>query len=351
MPPALEGEGWGEGVPLERTCRKGGTLLAPLLDVKNLAVEFRIPEGILTAPDGISFQVNRQEILGVVGESGSGKSVTALSIMGLIPNPPGKIVTGEILFEGRDLTRSIKDTRGREISMVFQNPLNSLNPSLRIGLQLTEVLVEHLHVSQQEAIERAVTLMRQLGIPDPHSLMKRYPFEYSGGMRQRIMVAMAMLCKPRLMIADEPTTALDVTIQAQMLHLFHQLREQFHTSIIYITHDLSVVSQIADRVLVMYAGKIVENADTRHLFSHPLHPYTQGLIRSIPGANDVEAQRLHSIPGNVPSLITPPPGCRFHPRCSFAMDMCRNTAPPESQVGETSVCCWLYQKQPASKSL
>lgn len=322
--------------------------MARFLEVNNLGVEFHIPEGVLKAPDGVSFCVNPQEILGIVGESGSGKSVTALSIMGLIPQPPGKMVSGEILFEGKDLIQQINNIRGKEISMVFQNPLNSLNPSLRIGLQLTEVLIEHLKMSQAEAEDKAVTLMGQLGIPDPRALMKRYPFEYSGGMRQRIMIAMAMLCNPKLMIADEPTTALDVTIQAQMLHLFQQLRDQFSTSIIYITHDLSVVSQIADRVLVMYAGKIAEKAGTERLFSNPLHPYTQGLLRSIPGMNEEGIQRLHSIPGNVPNLITPPSGCRFHPRCTFAMEVCRHSVPPEFSIEDTAVCCWLYKGEAVS---
>jgi oligopeptide/dipeptide ABC transporter ATP-binding protein len=317
--------------------------LTPLLEVRDLVVEFRIPEGVLRAPDGVSFRVYPQEILGVVGESGSGKSVTALSIMGLIPQPPGEIVSGEIVFQGKDLKQQIPAIRGKEISMVFQNPLNSLNPSLRIGLQLTEVLVEHLKMSQTEAKGRAITIMQQLGIPDSQTLMKRYPFEYSGGMRQRIMIAMAMLCNPTLMIADEPTTALDVTIQAQILHLFQQLREQFHTSIIYITHDLSVVSQIADRVLVMYAGKIVEKAPTDRIFSVPLHPYTQGLIRSIPGMSPEGTKRLYSITGNVPNLVDPPQGCRFHPRCASIMDICRNTLPPEFQVDGREVLCWLYK--------
>jgi peptide/nickel transport system ATP-binding protein/oligopeptide transport system ATP-binding protein len=323
-------------------------VLTSLLEVKDLVVEFRIPEGSLKAPDGISFHVHPREILGIVGESGSGKSVTALSIMGLIPHPPGKIVSGEILFEGKNLLQQITKIRGKEISMVFQNPLSSLNPSLRIGLQLTEVLSEHLKISQTEAQDTVMTMMKQLGIADPQALMKRYPFEYSGGMRQRIMIAMAMLCNPRLMIADEPTTALDVTIQAQILRLFQQLRDQFHTSIMYITHDLSVVSQIADRVLVMYAGKIVERADTEQLFSHPLHPYTQGLIRSIPGMNEEGMRRLHSIPGNVPPLMRPPQGCRFHPRCSEVMDICRRTPPSDFRVEKTVVGCWLYQENTGS---
>ena len=319
--------------------------MTALLDVKDLIVEFRIPEGRLRAPDGVSFHVKPREILGVVGESGSGKSVTALAIMGLIPHPPGKIVSGTLLFQGRDLQAQIQKIRGKEISMVFQNPLNSLNPSLKIGLQLTEVLVEHLSMSQAEADKRTIDLMKQLGIPEPQALMRRYPFEYSGGMRQRIMIAMAMLCNPTFMIADEPTTALDVTIQAQIIHLFQQLREEFHTSILYITHDLSVVSQIADRVLVMYAGKIVEQAQTERIFSNPLHPYTQGLIRSIPGTTSAGSKRLSSIPGNVPGLIHPPPGCRFHPRCASVMDVCRQEVPPEFQVEDTTVACWLYKEE------
>lgn len=227
--------------------------------------------------------------------------------------------------------------------MVFQNPLNSLNPSLKIGLQLEEVLHAHLNLCKEEARSRVIRIMNDLGIPEPESLLKRYPFEYSGGMRQRIMVAMAMLCNPKLMIADEPTTALDVTIQAQMLHLFQTLRKQFKTSIIYITHDLSVISQIADRVIVMYSGKIVENAAIDKIFSQPLHPYTQGLIKSVPGTSLEQEKRLHSIPGNIPDLIDPPGGCRFHPRCSRVMDRCRTIEPVGIDQQGTRVYCHLYQ--------
>ncbi len=317
--------------------------MSPLLEVKDLIVDFRINEGTIRAVNNISFNVNNNEILGVVGESGSGKSVTALSLMGLIPKPPGKVVSGNIKFEGRDLRKNIERLRGEKISMVFQNPLNSLNPSLKIGLQLEEVLDAHLNVSKDDATKQIIHIMSQLGIPEPEALMKRYPFEYSGGMRQRIMIAMAMLCNPRLMIADEPTTALDVTIQAQMLHLFLKLRDQFGTSIIYITHDLSVISQVADRVIVMYSGKIVEDASIDHIFTQPLHPYTQGLIKSVPGMNTHKGGRLHSIPGNIPDLISPPEGCRFHPRCSQAMDQCRSVEPTQTDVQRAKVFCHLYQ--------
>ncbi len=317
--------------------------MSRLLEVKDLIVDFRINEGTIRAVNNISFDVNNNEILGVVGESGSGKSVTALSIMGLVPKPPGKVVSGDIQFEGQDLRKNIEKLRGEKISMVFQNPLNSLNPSLKIGLQLEEVLDAHLNVSKSEAIKQIIHIMSQLGIPEPKALMKQYPFEYSGGMRQRIMIAMAMLCNPRLMIADEPTTALDVTIQAQMLHLFFKLRDQFGTSIIYITHDLSVISQVADRVIVMYSGKIVEDASIHRIFTNPLHPYTQGLIKSVPGMNTQEGGRLHSIPGNIPDLINPPEGCRFHPRCSQAMDHCRSIEPIETDVQGAKVFCHLYQ--------
>lgn len=317
--------------------------MSVLLSVEDLRTEFRLPEGTIAAPDGISFSLNRGEILGVVGESGSGKSVTALSILGLVPNPPGRVVSGRILFDDRDLRKEAHRLRGREISMVFQNPLNSLNPALRIGRQLTEVLEEHTGASSESALARSIEMMQLLGIPDPQSMMRRYPFEYSGGMRQRIMVAMAMLCSPKLLIADEPTTALDATIQAQMLHLFESLRSEFGTSIIYITHDLSVVSQLSDRIIVMYAGHIVEEAPTELLFRSPSHPYTQGLIRSIPGSvSRRNAERkLPFITGNVPNLLRPPAGCRFHPRCPFVMDRCRTKAPPDFAREGGRVWCWL----------
>jgi len=318
--------------------------LSALLSVENLSVEFSLPEGNLRAPDGVSFTIDSKEFVGIVGESGSGKSVTALAIMGLIPNPPGKIVNGKILFNGRDIVRSKNHPRGREISMVFQNPLNSLNPNLKIGRQLTETLEEHYDLKKNEAHSRVVETMRKLGIPDPETMMNRYPFEYSGGMRQRTMIAMAMLCSPKLLIADEPTTALDVTIQAQILHLFQQLREGSETAVMFITHDLSVVSQIADKVVVMYAGKIAEISPTEQIFSTPFHPYTVGLLNSIPGKKNQKKRTLEAIPGNVPSLIDPPSGCRFHPRCEKRMDICTRKHPPIFNVDGSMVSCWLYQE-------
>ena len=318
--------------------------MKPLLTVENLAVEFKIPEGRLRAPDGISFHVNEKEVLGIVGESGSGKSVTALAVMGLIPSPPGRVTAERIEFSGRNLAAEIEEVRGKEISMVFQNPLNSLNPSIKIGLQLTEVLTAHLNIKKAEATQRAIEIMGSLGIPSPETLMDRYPFEYSGGMRQRIMIAMAMLCNPRLLIADEPTTALDVTIQSQILHLFRELKKNFDTSLMFITHDLGVIAQIADRVMVMYAGKQVEIAGVGELFARPRHPYTVGLLRSIPGlAPENRKQKLASIKGNVPGLINPPDGCRFHPRCDRAMTICSEKEPPAFTEGSSKVWCWLYE--------
>ncbi|WP_334103241.1 ABC transporter ATP-binding protein [Mesotoga prima] len=321
-----------------------------LLTVDKLVVEFKTPEGKLRAPDNISFHVEEREILGIVGESGSGKSVTALAIMGLVPDPPGKISAKRIDFSGRDLTTEIDNIRGKEISMVFQNPLNSLNPSIKIGMQLTEVLTAHMNLRKDAAKEKAIEMMRSLGIPSPETLMNSYPFEYSGGMRQRIMIAMAMLCNPRLLIADEPTTALDVTIQSQILHLFRKLKRDFDTSLIFITHDLGVIAQIADRVMVMYAGKLVEIAKVQDLFSRPKHPYTVGLLNSIPGlVPENRKQKLRSIKGNVPGLIGTLKGCRFHPRCSSAMPVCSVEEPPEITVSDSRVLCWLYEREVEEK--
>ena len=315
-----------------------------LLEVEDLMVEFSLPEGKIRAPDGISFEVDYEEVLGIVGESGSGKSATALAIMGLIPSPPGKVVRGKLTFEGKDILKNAHDLRGKEIAMVFQNPLNSLNPSLKIGIQLIEVLQEHLNMKEEEAWKRSVRILRMMGIPDPETMMNRYPFEFSGGMRQRVMIAMAMLCEPKLLIADEPTTALDVTTQAQILKLFRELKRSLKTSIIFISHDLSVIAQIADRVIVMYAGKIVEKARIEDIFENPLHPYTRGLLKSIPSFYKERKSRFHSIPGNVPNLMKPPEGCRFHPRCSHASEICREKEPPFFKVNETHVSCWLYRR-------
>ena len=313
--------------------------MSALLEVDNLTVGFRLPEGELRACENVSFCVKAGESLGMVGESGSGKSVTVLSMMGLVQ---GK-VRGQLRFRGQTMS-SLEAVRGRDVSMVFQNPLNSLNPSLKIGLQLSEVLTEHLGLPKAEAETRVVAMMDRLAIPEPRSMMKRYPFEYSGGMRQRVMIAMAMLCEPSLLIADEPTTALDVTNQAQILHLFRELQENFKTSLIFISHDLGVVSQIAQRIMVMYAGRQMEIAPSKDIFERPLHPYTQGLLRSIPRLSPkARKTTLASIPGNVPSLIRPPMGCRYHPRCERAMEQCRLQEPPAFSVNESTVFCWRYQ--------
>lgn len=314
----------------------------PLLSVEDLMVEFRVSGAMFRAPDGVSFEIMEDECVGLVGESGSGKSVTALAIMGLVPKPQGRVVGGRILFEGQDLTKVIKHLRGTKISMVFQNPLNSLNPNMKIGRQLSEVLEQHYGMSYADAIVRVVEVMKQLGIPEPEKMVERYPFEYSGGMRQRAMIAMAMLCNPKLLIADEPTTALDVTIQAQIIQLFKQLKNQSRTSILFISHDLSVVSQIADRVVVMYAGKVCEISPVRKIFDKPLHPYTEGLISSIVDMKQRKT-KLKSIEGNVPSLIDPPTGCRFHPRCSRKMQICSQKEPGFFSKDDRLVKCWLYE--------
>lgn len=315
-----------------------------ILKVKELAVEFKTPEGLLTAPDGVSFGLNQGEVLGIVGESGSGKSVTALAVMGLIPTSNGRIKNGEITYSDRNLRKEIDDIRGKEISMVFQNPLNSLNPSLKIGLQLTEVLTSHTKKKRYEAKLDTIEIMDKLGIPSPEKLMNRYPFEYSGGMRQRIMIAMAMLCNPKILIADEPTTALDVTIQSQILNLFLQLKKDFETSIIFITHDLGVIAQIADRVMVMYAGKQMEIASVNDLYENPKHPYTEELLKSIPALDSGHRkEKLPSIKGNVPSLINPPKGCRFHPRCRYAKEICKKEPPRKYTINDSYVWCWLYE--------
>ncbi|MGB9789590.1 ABC transporter ATP-binding protein [Thermotoga caldifontis] len=313
-----------------------------LLLVENLAIEFKSRFARFRVPDGVSFTVFEGECVGLVGESGSGKSVTALAIMGLLPKN-ARITTGRIVFDGIDITSTEDHPRGRKMSMVFQNPLNSLNPNMKIGQQLCEVLIENFKMSKEEARKKVIETMTKLGIFEAEEMLERYPFEYSGGMRQRAMIAMAMLCEPKLLIADEPTTALDVTIQAQIMQLFRQLKCSSKTSILFISHDLSLVAQIADKVIVMYAGKICEISPTRKLFTAPLHPYTQGLISSIPDLKKRES-KLHSIEGNVPSPLSPPSGCRFHPRCDKRLEICTRQDPPEIWTQERFVKCWLYEK-------
>jgi oligopeptide/dipeptide ABC transporter ATP-binding protein len=319
---------------------------APILDVRHLVTEFRSKRGTVRAVEDISFVVPRGGAVGIVGESGSGKSVTALSILRLLAEPAGHIASGAILFEGKDLTRLPRDQmehlRGQSIAMVFQEPMTSLNPVFRIGDQIAESVLLHQDVSQAAARARAIEMLRLVGIPDPARRADDYPHQMSGGMRQRVMIAIALACNPKLLIADEPTTALDVTIQAQILDLLRRLREQLGTAIMLITHDLGVVAEFVDDVVVMYAGRVVERADVASLFRAPQHPYTAGLLRSIPRLTD-SAPRLSQIRGSVPGPAAFPPGCRFHPRCDEAQPICQRLLPPEIPVapGHT-VACWKH---------
>ena len=320
-----------------------------LLDMRNLHVEFKTDEGVARAVHGVDLQIGPEETLGLVGESGSGKSVTALTIMRLIPQPPGKVVSGEILLEGRDLLnlseREMRRIRGRDISMIFQEPMTSLNPVYRVGTQISDVIRLHQHVRHHEAMDRALQMLRKVGIADPERRVTEYPHQMSGGMRQRIMIAMALACNPKLMIADEPTTALDVTIQAQILDLMQALKEEMGTSILLITHDLGVIAEMAQRVAVMYAGTIMEYAAVNDLFAAPLHPYTQGLLNSIPKMDQrlSSGKMLHAIPGTVPSLLDLPAGCTFQDRCDFVFDRCRIEAPSLVGIGSGHFLrCWRY---------
>jgi len=302
-----------------------------LLEVKNLRTYFDTDDGIVRAVDDISFQLKRGETLGIVGESGSGKSVTNLSIIRLVPNPPGKIVSGEVLFNGSDLlllsNDAIRKIRGRRIAMIFQDPMTSLNPYMKISRQLMEMTQLHLGHSKAQAHDHAIRMLETVGIPDARSRADSYPHEFSGGMRQRVMIAMALSCKPELLIADEPTTALDVTIQAQILELIRKLKRETGTSVILITHDLGVVAGMTDHVIVMYAGKIFEQARTAELFSTPGNPYTKGLLRSVPDPTD-EQGKLYQIPGLPPDMAHLKPGCPFAARCDYVQDICRREFPP-----------------------
>ncbi|MFO7484296.1 ABC transporter ATP-binding protein [Oceanibaculum nanhaiense] len=318
--------------------------LEPLLDVRGLVTEFHSSEGVFKAVDGVSFSVSRGETLGIVGESGCGKSVTSLSVMGLIPRPPGKIPAGEIVFEGRDLltlsARQMRDVRGNDISMIFQEPMTSLNPVYTVGQQIMEGILLHEDISEADARKRAIEMLRLVRIPSPEGRVDDYPHQMSGGMRQRVMIAMALACNPKLLIADEPTTALDVTIQAQILDLMRDLRERTGTAIMLITHDLGVIAELADRVVVMYAGKVVEEARVGDLFTDPQHPYTLGLLGSIPKM-DVDEVRLATIEGSVPNPYNMPAGCKFNPRCPFADDKCRQEVPALIEVKPGhKVACW-----------
>jgi peptide/nickel transport system ATP-binding protein len=321
-----------------------------LLDVAELRTYFFLRAGILKAVDGVSFQLRPHETLAIVGESGCGKSMTALSLMRLIPDPPGKIISGSVKLAGRDLVAldeaEMRRVRGKDVSMIFQEPMTSLNPVMTIGNQIAEALLLHEGLSRRDALRRAVEILKLVRIPEPEQRLKEYPHQLSGGMRQRVMIAMALACNPKVLIADEPTTALDVTIQAQILDIILDLQKKLGTALILITHDLGVVAETAQRVIVMYAGKKVEEALVGELFARPLHPYTHGLMASIPrldllrGESDVRKQRLEEIKGIVPALTNLPPGCAFAPRCPFAIDKCRREAPAyeEKQPGHWAAC-------------
>jgi peptide/nickel transport system ATP-binding protein len=315
-----------------------------LLEVRDLRTRFASERGEVHAVDGVDLSLERGRTLGIVGESGCGKSVTALSIMGLVPQPPGRIAGGEVLFEGEDLlqapARRMRDLRGDKLSMIFQEPMTSLNPAFPAGDQVAEALLRHRKISPKEARDQAVEMLRKVRIPSPERRARDYPHQLSGGMRQRVMIAMALACDPRLLIADEPTTALDVTIQAQILELMRLLRAELGTAIILITHDLGVIAELADDVIVMYAGKVVERCAAERLFAEPQHPYTIGLLGSIPRLHLAQA-RLSAIEGVVPDPVAFPQGCRFHPRCPFAVDKCRAEVPPLIKVSENhEAACW-----------
>ncbi|MFZ5634770.1 MAG: ABC transporter ATP-binding protein [Bacillota bacterium] len=319
--------------------------VTPILSVRNLKTYFRTEEGdVVKAVDGASLHIRQKEILGVVGESGSGKSITAMSILRLIPSPPGYIAGGEILFEDRNLfnktEKEMRLIRGKDISMIFQEPMSSLNPAYTVGYQIAENVQLHQKVSRKEAFDRAVEMLRLVGIPSPEKRVHDYPFQMSGGMRQRVMIGMALSCHPRLLIADEPTTALDVTIQAQILQLILNTREKVGSAVMLITHDLGVVAELCERVVVMYAGKVVEVAYAYDLFNHPAHPYTMGLLQSIPRLDETR-DRLNIIPGSIPNPTRMPPGCRFHPRCEVAGERCMVEEPPlvSPKPGQW-VSCW-----------
>ena len=310
-----------------------------LLEVNNLKTYFDTDDGTVKAVDGVSFHIDRGETLAVVGESGSGKSVTSLSIMRLIAQPPGRIADGQILFEGEDLVKKseaqMRKIRGNDISMIFQEPMTSLNPVYTVGDQIAEAIVLHQNKNRRQAMKLATEMLDLVGIPEPGKRVHEYPHQMSGGMRQRVMIAMALSCGPKLLVADEPTTALDVTIQAQILDLMRKLQKEIGMSILFITHDLGVVAEIADRVVVMYAGRAVEEADVQTIYAQPQMPYTLGLLNSIPRVDKAaqHQERLEAIPGNVPNPLYLPAGCSFHPRCRFAIDECQEAVPALEDTG------------------
>jgi len=320
-----------------------------LLDVKDLETTFKTPDGVIHAVNGVTFSLKEGETLGVVGESGCGKSVTMLSVLGLIPSPPGKITAGEVVFAGQNLTamsnEELRHIRGARISMIFQDPMTSLNPVLTIGKQLEEPLIEHLSMNKKEARLRAAELLEMVGIPNAADRLDDYPHQFSGGMRQRVMIAMALSCNPQILIADEPTTALDVTIQAQITDLVQRLRDELGMSIIWITHDLGVVAGIAQRVIVMYGGYIVEEAPVKELYAHPEHPYTIALLESLPRVDEKGHHQLNAIEGMPPILYSKPDSCPFAPRCKWVQSKCLEHNPPLLKVGPNhTAACWVDTK-------
>ena len=328
--------------------------MATLLEVRDLKTYFFTFGGVVKAVDGVSYDLEEGETLGLVGESGCGKSVSALSIMRLIPDPPGKIIEGEIVFNGEDLlkmnTTQMRRIRGHQISMVFQEPMTSLNPVLSVERQLTETLQLHLGMSRSDASREAIRRLDQVGIPDPERRVKQYPHQFSGGMRQRVMIAMALSCNPRLIIADEPTTALDVTIQAQILELMKGLSREYGVALIVITHNLGVVARYADRVNIMYAGKIIERGNAQEIYRDPRHPYTLGLLNSVPRLDLPRTEKLDPIEGQPPDLVNIPMGCSFRERCRYAIDQCAEDTPPLEHItdGHSSACYVSKQLAPAS---
>lgn len=320
--------------------------MTKLIEVRNLETRFFTQDGVVRAVNGVSFHVNEGETVGIVGESGSGKSISMLSIMRLIPSPPGKIIGGEVIFEGRDLLKlddeAMRKVRGNRIAMIFQDPMTALNPVLTVERQITEALRLHLGMNKQQARERAIALLQLVGISAAQERIRSYPHQFSGGMRQRVTIAMALACNPKLLIADEPTTALDVTIQAQIVDLIKRLRDEIGMAIIWITHDLAFLAGLADRIIVMYAGQIVEQAPLKELYHNPRHPYTIGLLESIPRLDEKHRERLKPIEGLPPDLIYYPKGCPFAPRCRFAIEQCWEENPSLESVGENrQVACWV----------
>jgi len=327
-----------------------------ILDVQNLTVVFHTYAGTVHGVNDVSFTLDKGEVLGIVGESGCGKSVTAAALLRLVPTPPGEIIPcSKIIFEGKDLTTvtepAMRQIRGNAISMIFQDPMTALNPVLTIGLQLSESIILHQKLSTDQALKKSIEMLQLVGIPSPEERLHQYPHQMSGGMRQRVMIAMALSCNPRILIADEPTTALDVTIQAQIIDLMKSLNKRLDTSIILISHDLGVVAGLCHRVQVMYAGRLVESATVEELYKNPLHPYTWGLMQSIPKVTAGIKRRLQTIGGQPPDLLTPPPGCSFAPRCRFALTICKEQLPPLFEIAAGHhVRCWLNHEMSPHRS-